>query len=174
MNKLTNTLTALTTAALVCAGSTSASDLASTGALPTPANRIVGLWSNVASVGPCGGTPTSMLRQTIMFSTGGTFVDNSRFPTGGVPNANGVAGLNQRSIGLGTWEYTPRTGQYSLTQRFDWFVNNQYHGYQVVERTRMLLSSDGNTLASLVRTVRYAADGAVVAELCGTATSTRV
>lgn len=160
------TLALLATATLAHAGSPT-----TTGALATPANRIVGLWSNIAQVGPCGGVVGGQLRQTLLFEAGGTFVDNSRFPPQGIPGANGV---QQRSIGLGTWSYDPVTTQYSLKQRFDWFVNNQYNGYQVVERAHMLLSNDGKTLASDVHTVRYAANGAVIAELCGSATSTRL
>ena len=143
------------------------------GALATPANRIIGLWDNVGQVGPCGGTPVQPIRQTLMFEPGGSFVDNSPFPPQGVPNANGVAGLNQRSIGLGTWSYDPLTTRYTLDQRFYWFVDNAFHGYQVVHRT-MLLSNDGRTASGPVRTVRYAANGSVVVELCGSAVSTRL
>lgn len=166
--------TLLTLALLATTAAAHAGDPATTGALATPANRIVGAWSNVATVGPCAGSPNSQIRQTIVFHAGGTFLDNSLFPPQGVPNVYGVIGLNQRSIGVGTWSYDPQTNQYSLKQRFDWFVNNQYHGYQVVERTYMLLSNDRNTLTSDVRTVRYAANGAVIVELCGSATSTRL
>ena len=143
------------------------------GALATPANRIIGVLSNVAQVGPCGGTPNSAIRQTLMFEAGGGFVDNAPFPPQGVPNVYGVVGLNQRSIGLGTWSYDPLTSRYTLDQRFDWFVNNAYHGYQVVHRT-IQLSNDGQTAAGPVNTVRYAANGSVVIELCGSAVSTRL
>jgi len=144
-----------------------------TGALATPANRIVGAWSNVAMVGPCGGVAGAPLRQTLLFHAGGTFLDNSLFPPQGLPNLNGIAGTHQRSIGVGTWHYDPLTGQYALDQRFDWFVNNQYHGYQVVTRS-ILLSTDGNNATGPVRATRYAANGAIVAELCGSASSTRL
>ena len=144
-----------------------------TGALPVPANRIVGSWSNASSVGPCGGAPTSPGLQTIVFSAGGTFLDNPRFPPGGLPNLNGVAGTHQRSIGVGSWSYDPTTTQYTVDQRFDWYVNNLYHGYQVVQRS-ILLSGDGQQAAGPVRTTRYAANGSIIVELCGSAVSTRL
>lgn len=146
---------------------------AETGALAVPANRIVGAWSNVAQVGPCGGSLGDTQRQTLVFQAGGTFLDNARFPPAGLPNLMGIAGTHQRSIGVGTWRYEPRTGQWSLSQRFDWYVDNAYHGYQVVERT-IVLSNDRNTASGPVRTVRYAANGAILAQLCGQAVSTRI
>lgn len=171
--KLHHTLLASCLLALIST-SALAADPHRDGALRVPANRIAGVWSNLAMMGPCGGTPGGQLRQTIVFHAGGTFLDNSPFPPGGMPNVNGVIGLNQRSIGLGAWSYNPLTGQYYLKQRFDWFVNNQYHGYQVVERTNTLLSNDDKTLTSGVHTVRYAANGAVIVELCGSAVSQRL
>lgn len=159
--------------ALALAGTAAAGGPATTGAVASPANRIVGAWANVATVGPCGGTTAEAQRQTLVFHAGGTFLDNSRFPPQGLPNLAGIAGVHQRSIGVGTWRYAPLTGQYTLDQRFDWFVDNRYHGHQVVLRT-ILLSSDGNALAGPVRTTRYAADGSVVFQLCGSATATRL
>ena len=80
----------------------------------------------------------------------------------------------QRSIGLGTWRYSPQTGQWSLDQRFDWFKNNAYDGYQVILRTNMRLSGDGQALVSDVRAIRYNAAGDLVLEQCGYAESTRL
>lgn len=165
---------ALLAAALAtAAGAAFAGGPTTTGALATPANRIVGVWANTAMVGPCGGTAGEPQRQTLVFHAGGTFLDNPRFPPAGIPNIAGIAGIHQRSVGVGAWSFDPLTGRYTLDQRFDWFVNNQYHGYQVVRRT-ILLSSDGNAAAGPVQTTRYAANGAVVMELCGSASSTRL
>lgn len=144
-----------------------------TGAIATPANRIVGAWANRVMVGPCNAAPNQPLRQTLLFHAGGTFLDNSPFPPQGVPGVAGVAGIHQRSIGVGTWEYDPLTGRHALDQRFDWFVDNQYHGYQVVER-EIQLGTDGNVAAGPVRTTRYRADGTILFQLCGWATSTRL
>ena len=108
-----------------------------------------------------------------MFSAGGTFFDNPRFPPGGNPNIGGIAGTHQRSLGVGTWSYNPLTSQYTVSNRFDWFVNNVYHGYQTVDR-QILLSLDRNLATGPVRTVRYAANGSIVSELCGSAESRRL
>lgn len=171
MNALIPMLAATAVAAL--ASNAIAASPASNGALPVPANRIVGLWSNVATTGPCGVTPVAQGRQTLTFSAGGTFLDNPRFPPNGLADLNGIPGTHQRSIGIGTWDYNPRTGQYTVHQQFDWYVNNAYHGYQTVRRD-ILLSNDGEQAAGSVQTVRYAASGAIVAELCGSAVSTRI
>lgn len=168
-----NVRTALCTALLAAAVPALAGGPTTTGAVASPANRIVGAWANVARVGPCGGALGGPIRQTLLFHAGGTFLDNSLFPPQGVPNLAGIAGIHQRSIGVGAWEYDPMTGRWSLEQRFDWFVDNQYHGYQVVER-EILLSADGNTAGGPVRTARYLASGAVLFRQCGSATSTRL
>ncbi|MFC5579196.1 hypothetical protein ACFPOA_14375 [Lysobacter niabensis] len=146
---------------------------ATTGALATPANRIAGIWSNVANVGPCGGSPVETNRQTLAFGAGGSFLDNPRFPPAGVPNIAGIAGTHTRSFGIGSWTFNPTTGVYTLDQRFDWYVNGLYHGYQVVRRT-ILLSNDGNQGAGPVQTARFDAAGAMLLQLCGSAVMTRV
>ena len=137
------------------------------------ASRIVGAWANTSYVGPCGGAPGAGQQQTIVFNAGGTFLDNARFPPGGIPNLSGIPGTHQRSIGVGTWDYNRLTDQFTLDQRFDWFVNGAYHGYQVVLRT-IQVSGDGSMLSGPVHTVRYTAAGQVVGELCGHAESTRL
>lgn len=149
-----------------------AGDPATTGALSVPANRIVGAWNNAAYVGPCGGTASSVpARQTVVFHAGGTFLDNSRYPPQGIATPNGTM---QRSIGVGTWEYSPLTGQWSLEQRFDWFKDNAYDGYQVIRRSGILLTSNGNSMAGPVHVSRYNAAGTLVLEQCGTATASRL
>ncbi len=145
---------------------------ATTGALATPANRIVGLWANVARVGSCqpGSILGPQLRQTLMYNAGGTIVDNSRFPPQGITTPGGVV---QRTIGMGVWSYDPATGQHSVRQQFDFYLSNAYDGYQVVETTRQL-SNDGNTLTGPVVTTRYNADGTERLRQCGAAVSTRL
>lgn len=135
-------------------------------------NRIVGTWDNVAQVGPCGGPVGANQYQTVVFQAGGTFLDSPRYPPQGIANMMGIPGIHQRGVGVGDWSYSPITRQYTLDQRFDWFVDNVYNGYQVVHRT-MMLSNDGKTATGPVQTVRYATDGSIIAELCGTGTSTR-
>lgn len=148
-----------------------ASGPSTTGAPDTPANRIVGVWSNISQVGSCDtGALGPVQRQTLMFHAGGTFLDNSRFPPQGMTTPGGVV---QRSIGLGTWSYAPVSGEHSLRQQFDFYLDNAYNGYQVIERT-MLLSNDRNTLSGPVLAIRYNAAGAEISRLCGEAISTRL
>ncbi len=149
-------------------------DLLRHGAPNVPANRIVGLWSTQAATRPCGSNlPLSPLRNTILFHAGGTVLANSRFPLAGIPNVAGVPGINQRGQDLGTWSYNPVTHQYTLKLQFDWYVDGLYHGYQTVNRT-ILLSNDGQQASGPVRSTRFSAAGAVIADVCGEALSTRL
>lgn len=164
--------TLLLTLAIAAAAPATALDPATSGGLAGPANRIVGAWANNAFVGPCGGAPSpNALKQTLVFHAGGTFLDNSRFPPQGIVTPNGVM---QRSIGVGTWKYSPLTGQWSLAQRFDWYKNNVYDGYQVITRSSILLSGGDETAAGPVYVARYNAAGVLVMEQCGYAESTRL
>lgn len=168
-----NLLRPICIAALLASSATAqAGGPATTGALNTPANRIVGLWANVARVGSCvpGSILGPVLRQTLMYDAGGTLVDNSRFPPQGITTPDGVV---QRTIGMGVWSYAPATGQHSVRQQFDFYLSNTYDGYQVVETTRQL-SNDGNTLTGPVVTTRYNADGTERFRQCGAAVSTRL
>jgi hypothetical protein len=151
-----------------------AGDTAATGALNVPANRIVGLWSNLGSVSPCdSGLAPGVVSNVLLFHAGGTVSENAPFPPSGVPNVYGVPGINQRNNGLGTWAYEPSNHTYTVHLRFDWWVNGAYHGYQTVDRLA-LMSPDGVTFSGPVRSVRYALDGSVIIDLCGDATSTRL
>ena len=143
INPLANTLllTLTLAAAPALAGGPS-----TTGALATPANRIVGSWSNLALTGPCNVAPTSPGRQTIVFSAGGTFLDNPRIS----PNGVGAPGaLRHRSIGVGTWEYSPEPGDYSVDQQFDWYLNASTTVTRPCIRT-IVLSNNGITASGPV------------------------
>lgn len=157
-------------AACLAPGLVMAGGPSTTGALATPANRIVGLWSNLAMTGACNGGTPSPGRQTLLFIAGGSFIDNPRIS----PNGIGPAGaIRQRSLGIGTWSYDPDTAQYSLDQQFDWYLNGAYDGYQTVHRS-IVLSGDGNTASGPVLSVRYDAAGNPTSELCGNAVSNRL
>ena len=167
------TTVCLAVALTIAATSATASDPSRDGALAVPANRIVGTWDGTGLVRPCGtDLPLRTVRNTIAFQAGGTLVENSRFPPDGIPGVQGVAGVNQRSMGLGTWSYNPASGAYTMRLRFDYYVDDAYHGYGIVERT-ILLSNDGMENSGPVRAVRYRADGSIVAEECGTGAGTR-
>jgi hypothetical protein len=140
------------------------------GAPPTPANRIVGLWATEGHAGPCGEVPVATIRNTLIFQAGGTVVENPRALPGGVPSPSG---LYQRSIGLGTWSYDPVANKYYLYLQFDNYVDNVYNGFTTVDR-EISLSSEGLLASGPVRIVRYKADGSPLAELCGEVLSTRL
>ena len=158
-------------ASLLAASPATAANAVHNGAVATPANRIVGLWDTVGSVRPCGtALPTSTIRNTLLFNAGGTVHENSRFPLQGTMLPNG---LNQRTFSLGTWRYDPATALYTLHLRFDWYVDNVYNGYSTVDR-EMRFSADGMQVTGAVTSTRFAANGAVVSSVCGTAVSDRI
>lgn len=158
----------------LCAAPAGAADPTLDGRLPVPANRIVGLWSAVVDVGPCNGSPNNRIAATIAYHAGGTLSETNVMPISGIPNMQGVPGNNQRGPGMGTWRYNPRTGQYTLTIRFNWYVNGVYNGYQSIHRDGVLLSADGKTLSGPVHATRYFADGSKYAEFCGSESATRL
>jgi hypothetical protein len=155
----------------LASATTLAHDPQRTGALNVPANRIAGLWDTQPSIKLCGspgpGTPG---HTTVLFHAGGTWVENPRFPPSGVQTPDGRI---QRSGGFGIWRYNPDTGQYTARMRIDWYLDGVYDGYQTVNR-KILLSNNGQLAAGPVRSTRYAADGSVVAEYCGSSAGTRL
>jgi len=149
-----------------------ASGPASSGTQGLHASRAVGLWKASALVGPCGGTPAPISALSV-FHAGGTLSETNAMPPAGIPNLHGIPGSHTRGPGYGTWSYDHRTGRYTATFRFNWFVNGFFHGYQVVKR-EMLMSGDRSTLAGPVRAARYLANGDKYADFCGTETATRL
>lgn len=133
-------------------------------------DRILGLWSTEGLVGPCNGTPGQPIRNTLLFSDGGTVVENPRFPPSGVPVAPGSTSIYQRGSGLGTWVYESWRRRYYLHLQFDNYVDGVYHGYSTVDR-EITLSQHGMLATGPVRSARYLADGTLFSEVCGTATS---
>ena len=142
-----------------------AGDISRTGALPTPANKLAGLWTGEGYVSPCG-TPLPTqptVRTTLVFHAGGTLTEMPRLPP---------PGPNTRSLGLGTWSYDPSTGQHHARFRFDRYINGVYSGFSVVER-ELLLSEDGNEASGDVRSVNYDVNGAEIGVVCGLGVSHR-
>ena len=142
-----------------------AADTPRTGTLPTPANRLAGLWTGEGYVSACG-TPLPAqptVRTTLVFHAGGTVTEQPRLPP---------PGANTRTIGLGTWTYDPATGQYHARFRFDRYVNGIYSGFSVVER-ELLLSEDGNEASGDVHSVNYDVNGAEIGAVCGIGVSWR-
>ena len=97
-------------------------------------------------------------------------MDVPQFPPQGIQTP---AGLSQRNVALGTWSYDPVTQRYSAHFQFDQFLDNVYSGYSTID-TEMLLSNDGQQITRSVLATRYAANGSVMSELCGSAVSTRL
>ena len=152
----------------------SAVDLLHHGVPNVPANRIVGLWNNQASVRPCGSSlPFSQHRHTFLFHAGGTVVANLESPLTGYPDLAGIPGIHQRGPDVGTWSFNPLTGQYTIKLRVDWYVDDLYHGYSTVDRT-LLLSNDGKQGSGPARITRYKTDGSAVVAFCGDAVLTRL
>jgi hypothetical protein len=134
-------------------------DPGTTGALNVPANRIVGLWSTAAMVGPCDGAPVIPVTNTLLFHAGGTLNEN-------------IPPTSDRNPGMGTWSYKGNDG-WRLRLRFDRFSDGVPTGFTIVDRA-LSMSADGRELTGPVRATFYATDGSVVQELCGEGTSTRL
>lgn len=138
------------------------------------ASRLVGTYQSDAQVRPCGTfLPYIPVLNTISFQAGGTVIENARFPPAGLPNVFGIPGLFTRTMGLGSWSYNPSTRVYAMSLRYDFFENGAFYGTGVVTR-EIQLSADANTGSGSVRSTVYAANGSVIVDLCGEATSTRL
>jgi len=138
------------------------------------ANRIVGAYQSDANVRKCGTTlPLNHVTNNIIFNAGGTVTESPRFPPTGAYNAFGIPGLFTRTIGLGTWSYNPFTRSYSMSLRYDYFVDGVYYGMGTVERD-IVLSADGTLASGPVESTLYATTGSTIIDLCGDAVSKRL
>lgn len=142
--------------------------------LSWPASRIAGTYQTNAEVRACGSSdPYRTVINTLSFNYGGTVLESPRSPPVGVANAFGIPGLFTRTVGLGSWSYNPRTHKFSMTLRYDFFVDGVFRGTGIVERD-IDLSVDANTASGSVNVVMYNPDGSVLRKLCGSAVSTRL
>lgn len=138
------------------------------------AGRLVGAFQSDAQVRPCGTTfPTRPVTNTMVFNAGGTVTQSARFPPSGAFNLYGIPGLGTTTIGLGTWWYNPLSRTYSMTLRYDYFIDGLYHGTGTVDY-EFEMGADHNTVAGPVQVTVRKADGSLVIEMCGEATSTRL
>lgn len=138
------------------------------------ANLLTGTYQTEGQVRPCGSQAAYQpVVNTMTFHFGGTVLENPRFPPAGVQNAFGIPGLFTRSAGLGAWTYNPGKRTYTMTLRYDYFVDGAFYGIGVVDRD-LTLSGDGRTVSGPVQVTMYNTEGAVLRKLCGTATSTRI
>ena len=136
-----------------------------TGALPVPANRIVGLWRVDVTTAPCAGGPAVHFSAFGNFHAGGTMTDFNTFSPA------------SRSTGMGIWRYNgrDRDGTARYTVRFQFFrhVNGVLDGVQDIGGT-IYLDRNGNSYVHEVRAHALNNDGSVRVELCGTALAERV
>lgn len=139
------------------------------------ADRLVGVYDNGGMARKCGTTLPLMPvgAGTLAFHSGGTLTESPRFPPAGVNNAFGIQGLFTRTIGLGDWSYNLRTRTYTMSLRFDCFIDGMFRGTGSVARD-LTLDREGNTATGPLHATIYNADGSVYLELCGDATSTRM
>jgi hypothetical protein len=149
---------------LLCASATNAGDLRD---FFDPGNRIVGLWSTEALIGPCNAAPTTPIRNTLLFHAGGTVVENPRFAPNGIVSP---AGLYQRGQALGTWNYDPFSRKFFVHLRFDNYVDGVWNGYSTVDR-EITLTKRGMHGSGPIRSARYRVDGTLLSEVCGEAVS---
>jgi len=136
------------------------------------ASRIVGAYQTEARVRVCGSSdPYETVKNMILFNAGGTVIAQPQLASTGLPGLYGP-GLGTRGPDFGTWFYNSRTNLYSVKLRYETFVDGVFHGAGIVER-EIQLSADDNTAYGRVHVTVLAPDGSKVAEICGTAVSTR-
>lgn len=137
-----------------------------TGALPVPANRIVGLWHVDVTTGPCAGGPRINFFALGNFHAGGTISDANAFPP------------STRGPGMGIWRYLgpgPHgIGRYEVRFQFARFLpDGSFDGLQDIGGT-IELARNARSYVHDVSARVLNRDGSVRAELCGTALAERV
>ncbi len=138
------------------------------------ANRIVGAYQTDADVRKCGTTfPPGHVTNNIIFNAGGTMIESPRFPPAGDYNVFGIPGLFTRTVGMGTWSYNPLTHHYSMSLRYDFFVDGVSYGIGTVNRD-IVLSADGKLASGPVKSTIYTSTGSTIVDLCGDAVSRRL
>ncbi len=133
-----------------------------TGALPTPANRIVGLWQVQVTVGPCA---NPQVRESFLalanYHAGGTLTDtNKNSPT-------------SRGPGFGIWEYEGN-GLYKTRFQFMRYLSDgSFAGLNDIQPT-VILNHAGTSYSASVYGRVLSVAGNVLVEVCGTANGERV
>jgi len=132
-----------------------------TGALPVPANRIVGLWATEVTIGPCQGGPTMTIHGTSLFHAGGTMGEtNTSAPSG-------------RSHSQGIWKFVG-WNQYKTRFRFYVFLpDGSYDGVQEI-RTTTVLNSQATQYDATVNARFLNPDGSLRFQVCGSARGDRI
>ncbi len=139
-----------------------ASGPATTGALPTPANRIVGLWQVVVTVGPCA---NPQVRESFFalanYHAGGTLTDTNKNPP------------TSRGPGFGVWEHQGN-GLYKTRFQFMRYLSDgSFAGLNDIQPT-VILNNAGTSYSATVYGRVLNVAGNVLVEVCGTANGERV
>ena len=131
------------------------------GALPVPANRIVGLWATTVTVGPCQGGPTMTFNGASVFHAGGTLGEtNTSAPT-------------SRGPSQGIWKYQGRNQYKTKFQFFAYLPDGSYDGIREISTTT-ILNNRATHYDATVRARFYNPNGSLRVDLCGTVTGERV
>jgi hypothetical protein len=144
---------------------------ATTGALATKANRIVGTWLAVGDVSgancfPSSPAPAIKPNVYLMYHAGGTITELPRLPFSTSPSP--------RTIGVGNWYYDTASDTYYVSFRFDWYdAAGALKGYATVDR-EIKLDDGGDSLSGSVIATRYLDNGTEVFAQCGTGTAKRL
>lgn len=159
--KPNRTILALTLALLAGGAAAVHANPGDTGALPVPANRIVGLWTTTVNVGACQGGPVMTIHGASVFHAGGTLGEtNTSSPT-------------TRGPGQGVWRHTGR-GQYKTKFRFFAYLpDGSFDGVREISTTT-ILNARATQYDATVRARFYNPNGSVRVDLCGSATGERV
>lgn len=133
-----------------------------TGALPTPANRIVGLWQVQVNVGPCA---NPNIRESFLalsnYHAGGTLSDTNMNPP------------TTRGPGFGIWEHQGH-GLYKTRFQFARYLpDGSFDGLLDVQPT-VILNAAGTSYSADVFAQVLDDEGNVLLDVCGTANGERV
>ncbi len=147
-----------------------ASGPATTGAVASKANRIVGTWFIEASVDGANCAtgipgPPLAVRTYLMFHAGGTVTELPRIGNTAIPSP--------RTFGIGNWYYDPATDTHYGSLRFDWYANGIAQGYATVDR-EIRLDASADAMSGSAVAVRYMENGTEVFSQCGPATGRRI
>jgi len=134
---------------------------AQTGALPVPANRIVGLWATTVSIGPCQGGPTMTFEGSSVFHAGGTLGETNMSPP------------SSRSYSQGIWKYQGKNRYKTRFKFFSFLPDGSYDGVQEVSTTTILNARATQYHANVVASF-FNPDGSLRYQACGTAVGERI
>lgn len=131
-----------------------------TGALPVPANRIVGLWATTVTIGPCQGGPTTTFNGASVFHAGGTLGEtNTSSPT-------------TRGPAQGIWKYQGRNQYKTRFQFFAYLPDGSFDGVRQITTTTFL-NARATRYDANVRARFFNPDGSLRVELCGSVAGER-